>query len=577
MPHISSLHDAVMAGVLSGRTGSSEDEFIRQLRSMNPSVAAKVPEWDAIDDVLESDFARRSSDVDTVEARSVVHEGQPTVVHFNGQRREFRHLPKGTLEPWSEYEQRIGMTPFFPETPNIVANRRGALFANQPTIEVAPQVAPFLDHIGRRREPYGDVLSFLATKMMTHGLAAVFADFRPLPRDVAARLFAGEKISAAEASQRALNQPVLGVFTERQVLDWRFDVDDGKLRWIKLVDRTDERPDPFAPALSVETYRVVDRNVVSVWRVEFRNGRWRLADTDIIVHGARDEQQQPEVPVILMHPFRGPDGVGESMVKLSVRADLAALRLISDMFWSLHLHGNPQLVLRTPDTTGNRMATLGMGAGRYIELKTASPGGLEGEELAYLSLDSEGLTLIIDAHKEMVAKANELASRTPRSANQPLEAMSGIAKAWDFKTGEEKALNEHKMELEGLSNGVLKLVTRLLANRGVVPGSADALAAMVRTSFDPSFVLGNLELNLDLVERIAAIAKGAGLGKLQIAALRRTTHSLVNLSDEERTAIIEEMREKEEELEKEEEEEPQPPPALPAPPPGAEEKEEEEA
>lgn len=572
----SNLHDAVMAGILSGRTGGSEDEFIRQLRSVNPAVSAKSQEWDSIDDVLESDFMRRSSEVDTVEARSMVDPatGQPTTVHFGGRRQEFRHLPKGTLEPWSEYQQRIGMTSFFPETPNIVANRRGALFANQPTIEVAPEIVPFLNHIGRRREPYGDVLAFLATKMMTHGLAAVFADFRPLPRDIAARVFAGEKISAAEASQRSLNQPVLGVFTERQVLDWRFDVDDGKLRWIKLVDRTDERPDPFAPSLSVETYRVVDRDVVSIWRVEFRNGKWRLADADIIPHGARDEQQQPEVPVVLMHPFRGPDGVGESMVKLSVRADLAALRLISDMFWSLHLHGNPQLVLRTPDNTGNRMATLGMGAGRYLELRTALPGGGEGEDLAYLQLDSEGLNLIGETHKEMVAKANDLASRSPRSANQPLDAQSGIAKAWDFKTGEEKALNEHKMELETTSNSILKLLTRLLANRRVVPGAADALSAQVRTSFDPSFVLGNLELNLDLVERIAKIAKDAGLNRLQIAALRRTTHSLVNLSDEERTAITEEMREKEEELEKEEE--PQPQPALPAPQPGDEEEEEEE-
>ncbi len=571
----SSLHDAVMAGVLSGKTGNSEDDFIRQLRSVNQAVAAKSREWDSIDDVLESDFMRRSSEVDTVEVRSMVDPatGQPTTVHFGGRRQEFRHLPKGTLEPWSEYDQRIGMTPFFPETPNIVANRRGALFANQPTVEVAPPIAPFLDHIGRRREPYSDVLSFVATKMMTHGLLAVFVDFRPLPRDVAARVFAGEKISAAEASQRALNQPVLGVFTERQVLDWRFDVDDGKLMWVKLVDRTNERPDPFAPALSVETYRVVDRNVVSVWRVEFRNGKWRLMDTDIIPHGARDEQGQPEVPVVLVHPFRGPDGVGESMIKLSVRADLAALRLISDIFWSLHLHGNPQLVLRTPDNTGNRMATLGMGAGRYLELRTALPGGGEGEELAYLQLDSEGLNLIIDTHKEMVAKANELASRTPRSANQPLDAQSGIAKAWEFKTGEEKALNDHKIELETASNGILKLLTRLLANRRVVPGAADALSGQVRTSFDPSFVLGNLELNLDLVERIAKIAKGAGLGRLEVAALRRTTHSLVNLSDEERTAIIEEMREKEEALETEEEEEQ---PALPAPPPGDKEEEEEE-
>lgn len=538
-----------VAEATQSKIGKVKSTLVEDLRFINPKILERYPVWQDIDDVLEVNLLRRSREIDGI--RTSVHiadlkEGGTKLFPFHkaSKEQEFIHLPKGVQEPWSEYQRRVALTPFFPETPNIVDNRRGALFAKEPTITTHEVVTPFLETIGTKRQSYREILDFIAWRTYAYGMVAVFADFREIPEEVKARLDRGEEISQEEADEKRLNQPVLGVFNERQIYDFSFNRKDGRMDWIKLrttfVDRTGWRGEGD----KVEVFRIIDRSNVNVFEVRETSEGARVTDTQILSHGAINSSGDPEVPVVLIRPFTGTDEIGQSPIQLSVDADLTAARLLSDITWNLYVHGCPIVIFETNDTSGERAASLEWGTTRYVQLMLGNQhAGTESEDMRYLQLDAEGTRLLIEMHQKMVEKANELANRTsPQSATDPV-AMSGIAKQWDFKTGEEKALNEHVHALQMASDEVLKLVSRLLSTKKVVKVDIPQLEKEVQTSFDPSFEIGDPMFNLDTNERVIDLAKKHKLRKLMTSGLRRVPDSLHNLKGEERSNILTEMDE----------------------------------
>src|SRR5262245_14501482 len=90
----------------------SNTTFLTSLMSRRAGLESFEPVWRLIDDVLNSNVKQRSSD---------------------GWRSAY--FPKGRLEPVSEYSLRVELTPFFPQTPQILASRLGALFKSRLQIE----------------------------------------------------------------------------------------------------------------------------------------------------------------------------------------------------------------------------------------------------------------------------------------------------------------------------------------------------------------------------------------------------------------------------------------------------------
>lgn len=531
----------------------TEDTLVDKLRRVNPKIAEHFQDWNDIDDVLEQNLLRQSRQVEAISTKitivPIVKDGiqQGTRLfpfHKTTTQQEFIHLPKGVAEPWSEYQKRVRLTPFFPETPNIVDNRRGALFAKPPEIKVHTKVMDFLKNIGPKRQSYMEILHWLAWRTYAYGMVAIFVDFRPLPADVLFRISIGEDISEQEVEDKRLNQPVLGTFNERQILDFQFNKEDGRMDWIKLRTSFVDKEDWKDKGEMVEVFRIIDRFEVEIFEVREREDGPEVTSQRSFSHEAKNAAGDAEVPVVLIRPFMGTNDIGQSPIRMSAQADLTAARLLSDIVWNLYVHGCPIVKLTTPDTTGERAASIEWGCSRYLELRSfQEASGLEAETMEYLQLDPQGTQLLIEQWKDMVKKANETANRTtPNAATEPVP-MSGIAKQWDWKTGEEKALNEHMQALQMASDDILKMLSRVLFNRGIVQGPIEALESKVRTSFDPSFEIGDPDFNVEIHERIFNLAKTLKLKEMKNSALERIPNSIHNLKDDERKAILKEIEE----------------------------------
>jgi len=102
--------------------------FLRALEARRAELEQLEPAWRLVDDVLAS----------RVKAKG--NEGWWS-----------SYFPKGRLEPASEYSLRVELTPFFPQTPGLLAARLGALFRTKLRVEIT-EVEGQRSKVGRREK-----------------------------------------------------------------------------------------------------------------------------------------------------------------------------------------------------------------------------------------------------------------------------------------------------------------------------------------------------------------------------------------------------------------------------------------
>jgi hypothetical protein len=168
----------------------SDGDFLSALAARRPGLEQLEPAWRLIDDVLSGRIKRR-----TVSSAGSAAWGSS-------------YLPKGKLEPESEYSLRLELTPFFPQTPQILASRLGALFKQRVQIDFGLGIADcglaknahgqselrnpksamrmerFLNEATRRHGTFEDFAVQAASLAQTHGFCAALLDRDPLPEDV---------------------------------------------------------------------------------------------------------------------------------------------------------------------------------------------------------------------------------------------------------------------------------------------------------------------------------------------------------------------------------------------------------
>ena len=285
----------------------SDRDFVNRLSSRRPGLEQLEPGWRLVDDVLAGKIKRRCSD------------------GWNSP-----YFPKGRLEGESEYSLRVELTPFFPQTPQLLASRLGALFKQRIQIETNSTPHPafaetdrltsalslkgrrerharferFLKEAGRRHVSFEDLAVQASCLAQTHGFCAALLDRDPLPEDVkgasangtphpglAGGAGAGQlarpspsrgegvgarvtnnarratlNVSQAEANARDLGRPYLALYAAPEILDWDFG-SDGRLAWVKFGEEELWRPRWDAEPEVVRVYRIVDREFIHVYRV----------------------------------------------------------------------------------------------------------------------------------------------------------------------------------------------------------------------------------------------------------------------------------------------------------------------
>lgn len=423
---------------------SEAQNFLSALMARRPEFDALEPVWKLIDDVLNSNIKQRTND---------------------GWRSAY--FPKGRLEPVSEYSLRVELTPFFPQAPQTLASRLGALFKSRLMISnpaggtPAAAMERFIKEAGRRHTSFEDIATQAACLAQSHGFCAALLDRDPLPDDTRERA-----PSEAEAAARNLGRPYLALYAAANILDWDFG-SDGRLAWVKFGEREIRRSSWDARGEEELVYRVVDRSMIRVYRVRRgADGEWRSAEDAPLAHGFADR-----VPVVFVHPFPGADGIGRPILRRVAESDVAAARVLSDLVWDLFVLGNPILTLKT-GRREEELTKLGLGVTRYIPLRNGVPGQENAEELSFVQLDPTGIEMLFRAHALFAGQGLPGASAggadIVAGSAIPRE-QSGIAQAWRFKTGEERVLFMLARALEPFLNECLELAAFALEIDGAPP------------------------------------------------------------------------------------------------------------
>lgn len=421
--------------------------FAAALMARKPALETLEPAWRLIDDVLNSNIKQRGAE---------------------GWRSPY--FPKGRLEAPGEYSLRVELTPFFPQTPQILASRLGALFRNRLQVEFSPHstVPPhpnplphrgegamqrFIKEAGRRHASFEDFATQAACLAQSHGFCAALLDRDPLPEDAKQN-----PPSLLDALERNLGRPYLALYSAPDTLDWEFG-SDGRLAWVKFGEREIRRESWDARGSEEFVYRIVDREAIRVYRVRRdANGEAQVAAESPVPHGFTDR-----VPVVFLHPFPGADGIGRPVLRRSAESDVAAARVLSDLVWDLFVLGNPILTLKTARRE-EELARLGLGATRYIPLRSGVPGHENPEELSFVQLDPTGIELLFRAHELFASNARSDSAGAGANAAIP-QVQSGVAQAWRFKTGEERVLFMLARALEPFLNECLQLAAIALGEK----------------------------------------------------------------------------------------------------------------
>lgn len=434
-----------------------------------------------------------------------------------------KYLPKGNLESGEEYAQRLSMTPFFPETPHIIQDRIGAIFSE----------APILD--GTDKDEYADFykcatvdeksLSAAAADsgawVQRVGFQGCLIDRKPLTDDVKAKLLAGT-LSEAEVSEGKLNDPHLVFYRPGQILDFEY---GSGLEWVKLLEVYFERASWDSKPETIKVVRIIDRKKSTAYRIDEKDN---VTKGDVLPHEYVDENKKPAVPFVFIHsPIDVWSCLGSTMLQECAEADVSCTRLLSDIVWDLFILGQPILAWWT-HTENEKLST---GATRYVKLKPAR-GNSDPEDLKFIQLDSEGIKMQMSVHEIFKAIGRYSAGRVGDAVVQDApEQTSGVSRAWEFKTGEERCLFLITFALQAAYDKILKIVA-LMSGRD---------PANIKIKFNVRFDMGAPKDSLDVSERVLKIIGGMEMPESRKIALRKVIDALGPRSEEQDSAVEDEI------------------------------------
>jgi hypothetical protein len=426
---------------------------------------------------------------------------------------ESRYLPKHSIESFEEYARRIEMTPFFAETPGILHSRQGALFRKPPEVHAPPgsdALQPFLATATVNGMSFLDVVVKLSEQCQVGGFAGLLVDREILPSDVRDRA-----ITQAEVNARGLGRVIVAPFAAHQIRDWA--CDRHGLVWVKLVERHDNYDAAWdGRKRDIYTVRVVDRLNITVWDVEkSKSGDYTVGEPVVIAHGAADVLGRPIVPFRLFHPFPARDGIGRSNLRASADADVAATRLLSDLLWFMHMMA-PILVLTTTRDKAD-IPNIGLGAS-YLNVLQAAHDGNPEEKLAYVQLDATAADKLSAMYDRLCQKAREQANKSADAGVAGPLLQSGVAKAWTFKTGEERVLFLLSVCLQEGLQWTLELAARM----------SGADASKVAIAFPQNYDITGVPEQIAIAEQALPLMTNFGLNTAAVHILNKLGLAVMN-------------------------------------------------
>lgn len=434
----------------------NDDDLYKKLMSVHPAIKAAWARAESINDVLNDQIKDRRVGLNDAYD---IGGGIMATTSQTGAHAARKYLPQGKLEQSTEYEQRVNMTPVFAKTHNILAHRQGALFRNPPTLE-GDEAKLYEDFWASCTQDGESMLAFAARiskGVQKDGFFGILTDRMPLPDAVKARGAQADgsyQVTEQEKLDYRYGQPIVVRYDASQIYD--IQRDDNGIVWVKLVECCIERNDPMAEPVKVTRVRFVGRVNITTYEIRETEQTRTISFPATSAHGFQYANGQPRQPFVLASAFQSDDGLGRPTLKVPAEADIAATRVLSDLVWTLFVLGNPILTWLTQEMDPDISKKFSSNAGRFFLLKCGNQDRND-EQLAFTQMDATGIDRQMLMYEQFYAKADEAMKENVGQTNAVKE-MSGISRAWKFKTGEERLLYLTMREIEHALDQIMDIV-----------------------------------------------------------------------------------------------------------------------
>lgn len=360
------------------------------------------------------------------------------------------YLPRNKLEPSDQYEFRVMLSQFIPETPLSVARIVAALYKEKPKRDFGSQkteLDDFVSDIDLEGQSLDTFMERVIFQLIGYGTTRILINVRsPEPAQDAD----GNPIPLSRADEiEAGVQPFAIPYSPLSVIDWDMD-QFNELTMVRIKETRFGKvdpSDPLSPHRKLVRFIHYDRTM-SVW--------WTFADekegadpsegigkpalvgelSGTRVHGLGI------VPMIVRYwPQKLAPMVGNSYIRQMAKADIQKFQSESDQAYDTYLHAHPQLKVWTIE----ELSEIGLGNGSFLKL---NPGGagIEREDAAYVEAPTsafEALSQQITGKLDTIHRhANtDPLGQTERGSGGVFQA-SGVARAWSFGTSEARILSD---------------------------------------------------------------------------------------------------------------------------------------
>jgi hypothetical protein len=406
---------------------SKDDELLKQLENKHPDYDEWSPEWERYRDVLGDMLIDKR-----------------------------KYLPKNAFEPESEYEFRVNVSQFIPESGLAIEKVIGALYDQKPNREMPGQESvfkDFLENADRKGNSWNDVVESICHTLIGYGTTRVLINVPQIQSDMETLGEEKTKVVTRGTEQKKNIRPFVINYSPLAITDWEVD-EFGQPIWIRIREESFKRVDDnrLSPAVKHVKFIEYDSENVRWWIFkESKRSDFELADSGSGVHGFGI------VPMVVCNVREIKGMIGNSFVRYSSRADVQKTQAESDQAYDTYLHAHPVLKIWTQA----ELSEVGIGTNSFIKLNPGM-GGIK-EDAAYVEVPNsafEALRRVIEDKRTQIYRQSNTDPMGQTTGENNVFQASGVARAWSFGTSEARILSKVADKMEQVEARVLEIVAR---------------------------------------------------------------------------------------------------------------------
>lgn len=375
-----------------------------------------------------------------------------------------RYLPRNKFEPVTQYDFRVELSQFVPESGLAIDRLLGALYKEKPKRDLAghaPELKGFMDRATRKGQSFNQIIEDISHRMMSYGTTRVLVNVPPvnLP-DNATPLTSDGGLTRAE-EQRAGLRPSIIDYSPFAVLDWEHDI-DGVISYCRIKEeRTVRLPSELESDKTHGKFvRFLEYDRETVTWTDFQETK----DSEMEQVGTIETRTHGlgVVPLVVENLREVKEFIGHSFIRYGSRADIRKFQAESDLAYDTYMHAHPFLAIWTED----ELKEVGVGSSTFLKLNPGT--GSQGREDArYVESPAnafEALQQVIEENRTLIyrqAQVDPLGQISSGKSTQNFQA-SGVSRAWSFGTSEARVLGKVADRMESLERQILEIVLRFL-------------------------------------------------------------------------------------------------------------------